>query len=157
MRPELELKPEFVEFIPDELEERTVYIAPKYRIAVHKCCCGCGRKVVTPLSPVSWKLTFDGVSISLYPSIGNWNLPCKSHYWIEKNRVKWVAQWTSGQIEVKRVAEERSRAEYYGDEPYQVDPSPMPMAAPVTPESLNADKPAGDKGFWLRIRRWLWG
>ncbi|WP_353963011.1 DUF6527 family protein [Streptomyces sp. NBC_00365] len=37
--------------------------------------CGCGRKVVTPLAPQEWKLTLDGVSVSLHPSIGNWSFP----------------------------------------------------------------------------------
>ena len=63
---------EFVEFIPEKLEEGKVYISPKYSTVVHKCCCGCQEEVVTPLSPVDWELTFDGKTISLYPSIGNW-------------------------------------------------------------------------------------
>lgn len=112
MKPEIVLKPEFAEFIPDELKERTLYVAAKYRTVVHLCCCGCGRKVVTPLSPVSWKLTFDGVSITLYPSIGNWNLPCRSHYWIENNRVIWADQGTPDQIEDGRATEERGRPQF---------------------------------------------
>jgi hypothetical protein len=48
-----------------------------------KCCCGCGHEVVTPFSPTDWKLTFDCVSVSLYPSIGNWSPPCRAHYFIE--------------------------------------------------------------------------
>jgi len=61
MNPEIVVTPEFVEYIPDELVARTLYIAAKYRTVVHLCCCGCGRKVVTPLSPAAWRLTFDGV------------------------------------------------------------------------------------------------
>jgi len=34
--------------------------------------------VVTPLSPTGWSLIFDGETVSLYPSIGNWNFPCRS-------------------------------------------------------------------------------
>jgi hypothetical protein len=40
----------------------------------------------SPLSPTDWKLTFDGVSVSLHPSDGNWSFPCRSHYRIEYNR-----------------------------------------------------------------------
>jgi hypothetical protein len=128
MKPDIVLKPEFVEFIPEQLEERTLYVAAKYRTVVHLCCCGCGHKVVTPLSPVSWKLTFDGVHISLHPSVGNWNLPCKSHYWIERNRVKWAGMWTQSQIKAGRAAEARARAEYYGEKLPQTEPKPVRTA-----------------------------
>ena len=85
---------EFVEFIPKHPKEGTVYVSIAYATAVHKCCCGCGSEVVTPLSPTDWRLTFDGESISLHPSIGNWGFPCRSHYWIEQNRVRWAGQWS---------------------------------------------------------------
>src|SRR5574344_731903 len=79
----------FVEFIPayEEIEKDTLYISIPYCTAVHKCFCGCGNEVVTPISPKDWKLTFDGKTISLYPSIGNFAFPCQSHYWIEKDTV----------------------------------------------------------------------
>jgi hypothetical protein len=150
MKLEIVLKPEFVEFIPEELEERTLYVAAKYRTVVHLCCCGCGRKVVTPLSPVSWKLTFDGVSITLYPSVGNWNLPCQSHYCIENNRVRWAARWTRSQIEAGRSAEERARAEYYGE---QLPRSQhVPGSNIATPEGIAEARP---KGLWRRLWRRL--
>ncbi len=84
--------PEFVEFAPPELTEGVLYISMAYASAVHKCCCGCGEKVVTPFTPRDWKLTFDGDSVSLYPSIGNWSFKCRSHYWIENSTVKWADQ-----------------------------------------------------------------
>ena len=80
---------EFVEYIPEKLSDGTIYISTTYGTAVHKCCCGCGNEVVTPLTPTDWKLIFDGETISLHPSIGNWNLDCKSHYWIKNNEIKW--------------------------------------------------------------------
>ena len=94
MRPEIVLTHEFIEYLPEELKERTLYVSLKFATVVHKCCCGCGREVVTPLSPPDWQLTFDGVSISLHPSIGSWNLPCQSHYWIHRNRVRWAGRWS---------------------------------------------------------------
>lgn len=81
---------EFVEFIPDGLEDNTIYISMEYATAVHKCSCGCQNKVVTPFSPKDWKLTFDGETISLYPSIGNWCFPCRSHYWIRDSKIEWA-------------------------------------------------------------------
>ena len=44
----------------------------------------------TPLNPEAWEMTFDGRSIFLYPSIGNRSLPCRSHYWIRRNRIQWA-------------------------------------------------------------------
>lgn len=83
----------FVEFIPEELEEGVVYISLHYCTAIHKCVCGCGNEVVTPISPGDWRLTFDGKTISLYPSIGNWNFKCKSHYWITNSKVRLASKW----------------------------------------------------------------
>jgi len=84
----------FVEYIPSQLEDGIIYVSIKYATVVHKCCCGCGNEVVTPLSPNGWKLIYDGQSISLAPSIGNWGFPCKSHYWIINGNVRWARKWT---------------------------------------------------------------
>lgn len=81
---------EFVEHIPKRLTRGTLYISKKYNTAIHSCCCGCGTETVTPLGPDKWQLKEDNGMISLYPSIGNQNLPCKSHYWITENHVKWA-------------------------------------------------------------------
>ena len=83
----------FVETIPNTLEEGVLYISTTYCTAIHKCVCGCGNEVVTPLSPKDWKLTFDGETVSLYPSIGNWNFECRSHYFIFNNNVKHAKKW----------------------------------------------------------------
>lgn len=59
-------------------------------------------QVVTPLSPTDWEIIFNGESITLYPSIGNWNLDCKSHYWIENSKVVWSRKWSDKEINAKR-------------------------------------------------------
>lgn len=82
------LKHKFLEEIPDYLEDGILYISMQYKTVVHKCACGCGNEVVTPLTPNDWKLIFDGRTITLRPSIGNWNFDCKSHYWITNNAVE---------------------------------------------------------------------
>ena len=84
------LSHKFVKNIPEYIENGIIYISMDYATAIHKCCCGCGEEVVTPFSPTDWNLVFDGETISLYPSIGNWSFPCHSHYWITKNKVEWV-------------------------------------------------------------------
>lgn len=112
------LKYEFVDRVPAQLEDDTVYVCIPFATVVHRCCCGCGNEVVTPLSPADWTLSFDGESISLDPSIGSWSLACQSHYWIKKSRVKWAAQWSKERIRAGRVADSIAKARHYGgDEP----------------------------------------
>jgi len=115
MRPEIILAHEFVEVIPesDDIKERTLYVSRTYGTAVHKCCCGCGSEVVTPLSPAGWQLESDGQTVSLYPSIGSWSLPCQSHYFIRNGKVLWASRWSREQIEDGRAREARARNEFY--------------------------------------------
>lgn len=56
-----------------------------FATAVHNCFCGCGSKVVTPIKPAGWELTYDGDTVSLWPAVGSWGLPCRSHYIIRKD------------------------------------------------------------------------
>ena|SRR5436190_220592 len=76
----------FVEFMPERLEPDVLYVSLRFSLVSHLCACGCGQEVVTPLSPKDWQLIFNGETVSLYPSIGNWAFKCRSHYWIEQNR-----------------------------------------------------------------------
>lgn len=103
------IRPEFVEFIPKEREEGVVYVSMKYATAVHNCLCGCGLKVVTPISPVGWRLTFDGETISLWPSIGNWEFPCRSHYFIRRSRIIWAGNMSKARIERGRARDQAAR------------------------------------------------
>lgn len=111
------IKHEFVQFIPDTLMEGTLYVSIPYATAIHKCCCGCGREVVTPLSPTDWELRFDGKTISLDPSIGSWALPCQSHYWIRRDKVVWAARWSKKEIDKGRARDRLVKREYFDDEP----------------------------------------
>jgi hypothetical protein len=113
MKPKIKLKHEFVEFMPDELADDVIYVSVPYATVIHKCCCGCGNKVVTPLSPTDWTLLFNGETISLHPSIGNWNFKCKSHYWIQNNQVKWAKTWSEKKIELAREDQKLEREEFY--------------------------------------------
>ncbi len=112
------LRHEFVEIIPDLLRDGVVYVSVLYATAVHKCCCGCGGEVVTPISRTDWQLTFDGESISLHPSIGNWSFACQSHYWIRRNEVRWAPRWSQERIAAGRAAawfkEDQERREKSG-------------------------------------------
>jgi hypothetical protein len=101
----MKLAHEFVKSVPEKLENGVLYISMEYRTAIHNCCCGCGEQVVTPFSPRLWKMAFDGKTISLYPSIGNWSFPCRSHYWITSSEVEWVPKWKDTQREKKESAD----------------------------------------------------
>ncbi len=128
----------FIEFIPDTLEDDMLYVSLNYATVSHLCRCGCGREVVTPLSPTDWMLIFDGETISLHPSIGNWNFPCRSHYWIRNNRVEWARDWSkskSGIIWDKR------------HDDYRLSESP---GAEIATEERNSDKPS----LWSKLLWW---
>jgi hypothetical protein len=109
----MKLTHRFVEFIPDDIEPGILYISIEYCTAIHRCACGCGNEVVTPLSPTDWELTFDGKTVSLSPSIGNWNFDCKSHYFITQNQVRHVKKWKDWEIEKGRKEDATSKKRYY--------------------------------------------
>ncbi len=135
------LRHEFVEFIPGELEAGVLYVSIPYATAIHLCCSGCGERVVTPLSPIDWQLTFDGESVSLHPSIGNWSLQCQSHYWIVKNQVRWAAKWTKAEIDAKRKRERSEREAHYDTPSEQV--------------AHDEQAPAASNGLLARLRRFF--
>ena len=92
------LKPSFVEFIPNHLEDGVLYISERFRTCSHNCCCGCGEEVVLPLSPAEWQLSRDGDAVSIWPSVGNWDYACKSHYVIRWNQVRWAGSQGEGHL-----------------------------------------------------------
>lgn len=150
-----EIRPEFVEFIPRQLEDGVLYISERYQTASHKCACGCEEKVVTPLSSAEWQLSRSGSTVSLYPSIGNWNYSCRSHYWIRKNRIQWAGQMTKRQIaqvqRKDRADKERHILAQNANKSRATDKSPVVEETQVT---LNKS--------WLArtcevIRKWLSG
>lgn len=77
----------FVDIIPEELIQNTLYISEKYKTATHLCLCGCGEKTITPLGGgLMWDLVKENNgTVSLIGSVGNYSYPCKSHYIITKN------------------------------------------------------------------------
>jgi hypothetical protein len=137
---------EFVHYIPDRIDEGKLYVSVTFATVVHRCCCGCGNEVVTPLSPTDWQLTFDGESVSLDPSIGNWSFTCRSHYWIRRGRVHWARAWSKEQIQAGRVQDRRSKEQYFAETPRQFAPKPHVAETPQVADS--------DDGFWRRLTRW---
>lgn len=111
----------FSEFIPEQLDEGVLYITMDYGTVVHLCPCGCGNKVVTPLTPTDWELRFNGKEVTLGPSIGNWSFPCKSHYWIIRNTVRWARRWTADEIEGGRQEDREAKRDYYRRERNEIE------------------------------------
>jgi len=109
---QLTITPQFVELIPTQIQDGILYISEKYGTAIHKCCCGCGHEVVTPLSLASWKLYRVGNIVTLHPSIGNWKFQCKSHYLIQKNKVIWVPSMSKQQIHRVQDRDKRDMERY---------------------------------------------
>lgn len=104
----------FVTNIPRVLGPGILYISIEYATAVHSCCCGCGEEVVTPLTPTDWKLIFDGETVSLWPSIGNWSYACRSHYVIERNQVIAALPWSDKRIVNGRIRDKFAKASFFG-------------------------------------------
>jgi hypothetical protein len=132
---------EFVEFIPSELKQGTIYVSIPYATSSHLCLCGCGQKVVTPVSPAGWTLTFDGETISLHPSIGNWSFRCQSHYWIKRNQVEWAGRLTPGEIDLNRAHDRALRQAHYG------------AGAGEAPE---VESPKSKRGVWSHLWARFW-
>jgi hypothetical protein len=130
-----------VEFIPEELAEAILYISIEYSTASHLCMCGCGSKIVTPLAPGRWSIVFDGETVSLRPSIGNWSYPCQSHYWLRGGRVEWAPTWAADEI-----ASAREFA-MVDDDNTASRPNFLPDARPAAE--------VNDEGFLARVKRRL--
>ncbi|WP_374238012.1 DUF6527 family protein [Microbacterium sp. SS28] len=89
---------QFVESFPTPMEPGVLYISAPYSTAGHICPCGCGREVVTKLSPARYRVIFDG-EVSLKPSVAATGLPCNSHYFITRGEVDW-----HGKLDADRAA-----------------------------------------------------
>jgi hypothetical protein len=84
------LKPVYVKYFPVEKKFGEIYISEGYESSVHLCPCGCENNIVLPFSGNDgWKFrkSEDGSKVTFSPSIGNFHLNCKSHYFIQENKV----------------------------------------------------------------------
>lgn len=146
---------QFVGFMPKVLDEGVLYVSMAYATASHMCFCGCDMKVVTPLSPTDWHLTFNGDTVSLDPSIGNWSYPCRSHYILRSNRVIWAGAIPDAQIRAVRVSDAREKMRYY--EQRRQPESSQASQSPVVqvPASYEPAETGRRRRGWRRILDWL--
>ena len=136
------LKHQFVQHIPRDLDPGVLYISVEYGTAAHSCCCGCGEEIVTPFTPTDWKMTFDGETISLWPSVGNWNLACRSHYVIQRGQVIKAAPWSDKQIVAGRRRDKAAKVRYFGTPDMPVEAGSV-LAHPRS------------RSVWSKILRWF--
>jgi Family of unknown function (DUF6527) len=109
----------YVESFPKTLEDGVLYISRQFNTACHRCCCGCGTKIITPLRPTEYRLTDVGERVSLYPSVGNWNHPCQSHYVICNGQVLRAGPMGQAEIDEGRAHDEAEKRAYYS-QPAQI-------------------------------------
>ncbi len=102
-----------VEFMPKQLEPGILYVSEKYGTAAHLCACGCGAKIRTPLGPTEWAVKEVAGQPSVWPSVGNWQQACQSHYIIRGGRIIWCGKWTPEQVLAGRHEEEARRRVHY--------------------------------------------
>ena len=94
-RPEVTLRPVFVEVMPslDAIKPGKIWISHRHRTVNLRCPCGCGDLTVLSLHPSRWHVHFDGKSVSLAGPTGGsvWaNSGCGSHYLVRHNAVIWL-------------------------------------------------------------------
>ena len=140
------LEHRFVQHIPDTVEPGILYISMEFGIAAHSCGCGCGEEVVTPFTPTDWKMTFDGETVTLHPSIGNWSLACRSHYVIKRGHVIEAGPWTDEQVEAEYRRDRAAKARHYGTATSRND---------VTYPGVQLSAKPTSSGFLRRLWRWI--
>ncbi|MCA9253650.1 MAG: DUF6527 family protein [Phycisphaerae bacterium] len=141
------LEHRFVTHVPDRLEPGVLYISVEYCTVSHLCCCGCGEEIVTPLSPTDWKLTYNGESVTLSPSIGNWSLNCRSHYFIERSRIAEALPWSDEEIAEGQRRNREAKRRYYGTSENSDGDSGKPKSLARSNDS--------NVGIWTRMMRLL--
>lgn len=155
------LEHRFVRTVPRALEPGVLYLSMEYATAVHSCCCGCGERVVTPFTPTDWKLTFDGESISLHPSIGNWQLRCQSHYVIREGRVLEAGRWTSAQVAGELRRDQAAKRRHYQrlEEGSSTHAPAVPTDGTVPARDIKGlahpTNEGAQEGVWSSFSRWI--
>jgi len=146
-----DLSHQFVEFIPERLEEGVLYISQRYGTATHKCCCGCGEEVVTPLAPTDWGLRIEGNVVTLHPSIGNWSFACRSHYWVRRSKVIWAGQMSPQEIERGRAIDRVAKQAYF-----QAINRKKALHSQLSSNDASSQNEAPGLlySLWLALKRW---
>lgn len=144
MKPAM-FKHELVASIPEELQAGILYVAKDGDVAGHLCACGCGREVITPLSPTDWSLTVDQRGVTLEPSIGNWAFPCRSHYFMWDGNVVWAKDMPAEEIAQGRLRDKIGKQRYYRN---------INALPPATHRPVPELRPATRQTYLQRLAAW---
>ncbi|MGQ8844694.1 DUF6527 family protein [Serratia sp. TSA_7] len=141
----------FVDSFPEHLKAGELYLAMEFATAVHLCACGCGHKVITPFSPTDWKMVFDGETISLKPSIGNWTFPCRSHYWIRSSAIVWAGDMSDEQIKKGRLQDKSAKAQ----RELNMNDNKHIIPEATRPTTSNDSQVTNSMSILQKLRSWL--
>ncbi len=61
--------------------------------------------------------SYDGETVTLAPSVGNWSFACKSHYVIRRNEVFWLPRMSREKIDAGRERDRCDKEAYFQDVP----------------------------------------
>ncbi|WP_368085920.1 DUF6527 family protein [Sphingomonas sp. NFR04] len=138
------LKVVFMDEMPEVLEDGVLYISQECHVALHNCACGCGKEVSTPLVPTEFTLSIRDGRPSLWPSIGNHDFACASHYIVRDGRIVWAGRMSRSDIEFGRWKDQRLKR------------PPIPVPAPVQAPPPVVTSPVGPvAGLIERICNWI--
>lgn len=85
-----------VERVPKEMEPGVVFHSEEFELAGLLCACGCGHRI-TLLVPDSHQVFDQGGWATVRPSIGVFDAPCRSHFFIRGGQVDWMPAFSGGQ------------------------------------------------------------
>ncbi|WP_353016753.1 DUF6527 family protein [Mesorhizobium sp. M1405] len=80
---------------------------------MHLCACGCGSKVPISLGPAGWSVRERNGTPTVWPSIGNGQLPCRSHYIITDGKIHWAPSMSAAQAVTALQHDHRRREAHY--------------------------------------------
>lgn len=135
--------------MPKDLESGMLYVSKRFSTAAHLCACGCGTKIRTPLGPTEWNVRETPYGPTLRPSIGNWQIPCRTHYLITNGRVEWAGAMSEAAVLAGRAAEHAKRTRYF-DRKY------APVSR-VEPQPSAREPSTRRSGFWVRLLKFFFG
>lgn len=135
-----------VDSIPEKLKAQTLYVTTDGDVAGHLCACGCGREVITPLSPINWSITIGRRGPTLSPSIGNWAFPCRSHYFIRDGATEWARDMSNEAIAQGRRRDKARKQHYYA----KLSGGQPPNAVPVL-QHVKTSWAERLQAWWRRI------
>lgn len=85
-----------VDRIPANLDPGIVYHSEEFELAAFLCPCDCGHRVML-LVPDSHSVWNQSGFATISPSVGVFDAPCKSHFFIRSGEVDWLNAFSPAQ------------------------------------------------------------